>query len=289
MYEISGETRAENHLITTAQDEFLSCWLNDKRMTARLEAWEATIGLSEIVNDVAAFLDRVAERYSFSCRADLGRIPRPPHTSVEDLLPEWYGLQDRLYGAYRRSREIMEVTCTYVRDELEQPWPWLAYRLTNHVFEQASDRALGITPVRLRPSHLDDHIYGPYVQPFEYTFKTKPGELLAEANKRFEAEYKAARANLQLRESMWQDLPKGEVRPSRERKTRRDTKWLYVYLIGKVHGPKISIYSIAMLFHSEQEKRPNKHEKFPKCSCQVDVRTSIKRAQALLDLTPWRF
>jgi hypothetical protein len=284
MYEVSGETRAENHLITTAQDEFLSCWLNDKRMTARLQTWSASVGLPEIINDVAAFLDRVTDRYGFSRRADLGRIPRPPHTSVEDLLPEWYGLQDRLYGAYRSSREIMEATCTYVRDELEQPWPWLAYRLTNHVFEQAWDRALGITPVRSRPSHLDDHIYGPYVQPFEYTFKTKPGELVAEANKRFEAEYKAALTNLQ-RESKWQSLPKGKVRPDRERKTRRNTKWLYLYLIGKVHGPKISIYSIAKLFHIEQEKRP-KHEKFPECSCQWDVRTGIKRAQALLDLTP---
>jgi hypothetical protein len=80
MYEVSGETRAENHLITTAQDEFLSCWLNDKRMTARLQTWSASVGLPEIINDVAAFLDRVTDRYGFSRRANLGRIPpSTPH------------------------------------------------------------------------------------------------------------------------------------------------------------------------------------------------------------------
>jgi hypothetical protein len=288
IYAVLGRTRAENHLITIARDEFFSCWHTDERMAARLQAWSATIGLPEIVNDIAAFLDRVAERYGLSRRGDLGRISRPPHISVEDFLPEWYGLRDRLYAAYRRSPEVRDAACTYVCDELQQQWPWLAYRLTNRVFEQAWDRALGITPVRSRPSHLDDHIYGPYVQPFEYTLKTKPGELVAEAKTRFEAEYKAALTNLQPRESKWQSFPKGEVRPDRERKTRRNTKWLYLYLIGKVHGPKISIYSIAKLFHIEPEKRP-KHKKFPKCSCQLDVRTGIKTVQALLDLTPWRF
>ena len=287
MYDVSGQTRAEKHLITIARDTFLACWLNDERMSARLQAWNASVGLPEIINDVAAFLDRVTDRYGFSRHADLYRIPRPPHISVEDLLPKWYELQDRLYAAYRRSPEVRDAACTYVRDELQQPWPWLAGQLTNHVFEQAWDHALGITPERSRPSHLDDHIYGPYVQPFEYTFKTKPGELVAEANKRFEAESKAARANLQP-ESNWQGPPKGEVRLDRERKTRRNTKWLYLYLIGKVHGPGISIYSIAELFHSEQEKR-SKHKKFPGCSCQGVVRTGIKSAQALLDLTPWRF
>jgi hypothetical protein len=92
MYAVSGQNRAENHLITIARDEFLRCWLADERMTARLRTWSATIGLPEIINDVAEFLDRVADRYGFSVRADLGRIPRPPHISVEDLLPEWYGL-----------------------------------------------------------------------------------------------------------------------------------------------------------------------------------------------------
>jgi hypothetical protein len=288
MYDVSGQTRAENHLITIAREEFLSCWLADERMATRVQGWNASIGLPAIVADVADFLDRVTKRYGFSRRADLGRIPRPIHVSIEDFLPEWCTLQDHLYAAYRRSTEVMNAACTYVRDELQQEWPWLVCQLTNYVFEQAWDRALGITPVRSRPSHLDDNIYGPYVQPFEYTFKTKPGELLVEATKRYDTEYMAGRTNLQPIESERRSLPKGKVRTDRERKTRRDTKWFYLYLVGKVHGPKISMYSLAKVLHSEQEKH-RKHKKFPGCSCQVDVRTGIKRAQALLDLTPWGF
>ena len=103
----------------------------------------------------AAFLDRVADRYGLSRRGDLGRTARPPHISVEDDLPEWYGLQDRLYAAYRRSPEVRNAACTYVSDDLQQPWPWLAYRLTHHVFEQAWEDALGITMIHQRTSHID--------------------------------------------------------------------------------------------------------------------------------------
>ena len=97
MYVASGKTRAENHLIIIARDEFLSSWLADDRMTACLDAWRASVGLPAIVPDIANFLDRVAERYGFSHRADLGRIPPPPGTPIEDLLPEWCALQDRPY------------------------------------------------------------------------------------------------------------------------------------------------------------------------------------------------
>jgi hypothetical protein len=106
MYAVCGETRAQKRLITLAQDEFFAYVLKDEQILCHLQQSSASIGLSEITTDIAAFLDRVAERYGFSRRGDLGRIPRPPHISVEDLLPEWYGLQDRLYAAYRRSSEV---------------------------------------------------------------------------------------------------------------------------------------------------------------------------------------
>jgi hypothetical protein len=287
MYEVSGRNRAENQLITIARDEFLRCWLADERVTARLQTWGATVGLPEIINDVAAFLDRVTNRYGFSRRADLGRIARPPHISIDDLLPEWYGLQDRLYAAYRRSPEVRDAACTYVCDELQQPWRWLAYRLIAHVFQQAWERAEGITMIRQRTSHLDP-IMEPRVQPFRFVFETRHGETVAEANHRLMAEARAACANLLPIESESQSLPKGKVRPDRELKTQRNTKWLHVHLIGKVHGPSISIYSIAKLFHSKQDRR-REHKEFPRCSCQVDVRKGIKSAQALLDLTPYQF
>jgi hypothetical protein len=284
MYKVSGRTRAENHLITLAQDEFLSCWLNDERMAARLQTWSASIGLPEIINDIAAFLDRVADLYGLSRRGDLGRIPRPSHISVEALLPEWYELQDRLYAAYRRSPEIRDAACTYVCDELQKPWCWLAYRLTNHVFEQAWDRALGIMPVRSRPSHLDDHIYGPYVQPLEHTLKTKPGELVYEATKRLDAEYKAFRANLQSTECELKSLPKGKARSDREHKTRQYAKWLYFHLI---HNKEPT--ALARTFHTERQERGKHQKAFRSCACLQDVKYGLEQAEQLLNLNPYRF
>ena len=163
MYAVSGRTRAENHLITIAREEFVLSWLSDTRMLSRLNEWRASVDHPAIVIDIADFLDRVAERYGFSRRADLGRIPAPPQTSIEDFIPEWYRLQDRLYTAYRRGRTAMDAIEIYVRDELRQPWPWLVGRLAHHVFQQAWEQAVGVTMVHQRASYLDDHLWGPWV------------------------------------------------------------------------------------------------------------------------------
>jgi len=161
MYDASGKTRAKNHLIMIARDEFLLCWLSNERMAVRLEGWRASVGLPEIVNDIADFLDRVAGRLGVPRRADLGRIPCTPQALFEDFIPEWCRLQDRLYTAYQRGREVMDATAVYVWNELRQPWPWLAGRLGYQVYRQEWERAKGITIVHQMVSHLDDHIWGP--------------------------------------------------------------------------------------------------------------------------------
>jgi hypothetical protein len=284
MYDVSGETRAENHLIIIAQDELLLCLLADERVISRLDEWTTSVDLPQIVHDVADFLDRVAKRYSLSRRADLGRIPRPPHISVEDFLPEWRTLQDRLYATYRRGTEVLEAACGYVRDELQQPWPWLAYRLAYHLFQQAWERAEGVTMVRQRaPYFLYDDLWEPKVQPFRSVFETRPWETVSEARKRRMAEAMADCANLQPAESESRSLPKGKVRTDRELKTRRNTRWLYRHLICEE-----TKYRIALSYHAEQQSR-QKHKEFPSCSCEGNVRRGIDSAQALLHLTPYCF
>jgi hypothetical protein len=148
------------------------------------------------------------------------------------------------------------------------------------VFEQAWDHALGITPIRSRPSHLDDHIYGPYVQPFEYTFKTKPSELVAEAKRRLMAEAVAACGNLQPLESDRQNLPKGKARQDREPITRRYAGWLYVHLVHKKE-----VADIARVFHTERGQ--NHKRVYRLCSCRPNVDKGLKQAQRLLNLTPY--
>jgi hypothetical protein len=232
MYDASGKTRAKNHLIMIARDEFLLCWLSNERMAVRLEGWRASVGLPEIVNDIADFLDRVAGRLGVPRRADLGRIPCTPQALFEDFIPEWCRLQDRLYTAYQRGREVMDATAVYVWNELRQPWPWLAGRLAYHVFQQAWERAMGITLVHQMVSHLDDHIWGPWVQPFRFVFETMPGELLTKARQRLMSEAHKAARNLQPDDATKSlSLPKGSPQKKQEDNARRGAGWLYSELI----------------------------------------------------------
>ena len=78
MYAVAGKTRAENHLITIAHDVFLSCWLDDQSMKARLADWRVSVGLPAIIDDIALFLDRVAERYRFFRTVLSWAYPTPP-------------------------------------------------------------------------------------------------------------------------------------------------------------------------------------------------------------------
>jgi hypothetical protein len=225
MYTVSGPTRAKNHLITIARDEFFLRLLADERMTTRLQAWSASISLPGIINDVAAFLNRVAERYGLSHRGELGRSPHPPHVSVEDFLPEWCTLQDRLYAAYQRFSEVLKVAFGYVRDELQQPWRWLAFRLTHHVFQHAWEQAMGITMIHQRTSHLDV-MWEPRADPFRFVLEWRDGETVTEAKRRIVAEAREYGRNITSR-----DLPKGSPRTNQQKNATQDAQWLYRHLI----------------------------------------------------------
>jgi hypothetical protein len=284
MHAVSGETRVKNHLITIAREEFLSCLLTNEGVTSRLQGWCANIGLPEIEHDIADFLDRVAQRLDLSHRATLGRTPPPPRTRIEDLLPEWDRLQGRLYTAYCRAPEVVEAACVYVHDELRQSWPWLAFRLTHDMFEQAWERAMGITLVGRRVSYLDDNIFGPLVQPFRSVFETRTGETVTEAKQRRMAEAEEDCNNMQAMESAAPfNLPKGSLRRDQEPNTRRNTRWLFQFLVCKE-----SKYRIAKAYHGDR-RGGRQHKEWPSCSCQGDVRDGIKGAQVLLDLTPHHF
>jgi hypothetical protein len=283
MYDVSGQTRNENHLITLARDTFLSCCLTDPQMIARLDGWTASIGLPEITNDVANFLDQVATRYGFARRAEIGRTPRPPHTPIEDLLPEWHRLQDRLYAKYRRSGEVLDLACAYVRAELQQPWPWLAYRLALHIYEQAWERALGITVVRQRTSHLDP-MWEPFVQHSRITLETKPYETLPEAKHRLDREYADFIKNLQGTERP-KVLPKGYPRKDQQKNVIQDARWLYRQLLCS-NVP----YQMAMAWHHERQMSGQHAQDFSDgCGCQRRVYDGLKKVKELLNASPFVF
>jgi hypothetical protein len=286
MYDVSGETRAENYLATLAREALLSHLRTDECLTARLQEWSVSIGLPAIERDIADFLDRVAKRFGLARRADLVRATRPPHISIEDLLPEWHSLLDRLYAAYGRLPEVVDAARACVHDEWRLPWPWLVFRLVYDMFEQAHERALGITFVRQRTSYLDDHVHGAFVPHVTFLgFETKDGELLAEAIQRY---MDTTREHCRTLQAMAitgpEDLPKGRLRKDQERNMPRNVRWFYEERIcGK------SEYQMAKERHAE---RPDKHKKkaFPgSCSCRNVVTKGLKGAEKLLGMSPYFF
>ena len=284
MHEVSGRTRSQKHLVTIAQAEMCSCLLADEHVICRLQAWSASVSLPAIENDIAGLLDRVAQCLDLPHRGKLIRTRPIPRTVIEDFLPEWCTLQDRLYAAYRRMPEVLEAACSYVRDELQQPWPWLAFRLADHVFEQAWERALGIKTVRSSPSYMADDFWDRPAQHFRSPFarfETRPDETVAEAIQRRMAEALEDCKNLQASEQ----FPKGVLRKDREDNVRRHTKWLYRWLTG---GREI--YPIARSYHQEQQGRRHNKRGFPRqCGCPGNVRKGIRDACKLLEQTPYRF
>jgi hypothetical protein len=285
MYAVSGRTRAQNHLITVARDAFLACCLADEGMTARLQSWSASIGLPEIINDVAAFLDRVADRYGLSRRGELGRIPRPPDISVDDFLPEWHTLQDRLYAGYRRFPEVLKVAFGYVGDELQQPWRWLAFRLTYHVFDKAWQRAMGVRMIERRTSHLDP-MWEPQAGPFRFVFETRCGETVPEAKRRLMAEALEASRDIHTDQDAHREdrsihsygLPKGSPRKDREANAIQDAQWLYRQLIC---GD-----SAAQIAESYHQREKHKQDFSNSCGCRQRVDRGLRNAILLLDGTP---
>jgi hypothetical protein len=199
-YDVSARNRAESYLIALGQAELLSCMLVNDDVIDRLRGWSASVGLLEIEHDIADFLDRVAQRLNLSRRADIERTLRAlptRSTFIEDFLPEWHKLQDRLYATYGRAGMVLNAAGRYVYKELQRPWRWLVFRLTDHVFEQAWERALGIKRVSSHPSYLDDNVHGFLEEDFEFVFKAPRHAHLAEALQRWDDETKKARVNLQ--------------------------------------------------------------------------------------------
>jgi hypothetical protein len=288
MYAVSCDTRATHYLIIIARKEFLSCWLSDTRMLPRLEGWRDSVGLPAIVDDVADFLDRVAERLGVPRRADLGRIPCTPQALFEDFIPEWCRLQDRLYTAYRRGGEVMNATEAYVCDELQQPWPWLVGQLTHYVFQQAWEQAMGITMVHQRTSPLDpmwellDR-----VQPFRSVFQTRSGETVAQAKRRRMAEAREDCKELKSIENSqsWWDLPRGSPRKNQQENARQDARWLYRQLLcGDIP------YQMALAWHHERKKSGQHAQDFSaSCGCEQRVYRGIQKSRALLNSTPYEF
>jgi hypothetical protein len=286
MHAVSGDTRVQNHLSTLARETLLSYLRTDERLTAYLQEWSASIGLPEIERDISDFLDRVVRRFGLSRRADLARFVRPPHIPIKDFLPEWYCLQARLYAAYDRAGEVMDVACRYVRDELQLPWPWLAFRLTFDLFEQAHERALGVTFVRRRTSYLDDHVHGPLVPHVTFPgFETRDGEPLDEAIQRC---MDAAREHCNTLRAMAPavpgDLPKGRFWTVQESNTRRNIRWFYEHRI--CHKRK---YQIAKAYHAERSDSGHEGAFPSSCSCRQNVIDGIEAAERLLGMSPYNF
>jgi hypothetical protein len=279
-YDVSGRDRAENHLITIVQAELLSCMLMNKGVCDRLQGWSASVGLPEIEHDIADFLERVAQRLGLSQRADLGRRrPATPQALIEDLIPEWYRLQDCLYTAYGHAGKVLSAAGRYVYEELQRPWLWLAYRLTEHVFQEAWQRALGIKMVGSRTSYLDDNVWGFLEEDFEFVFKAPRHAHLAEVLQQWDDETKKARANLQRAAG----IPKRRPGKNQQDNAKQDARWLYHQLIcGDTERQIVESY------HTERHQSgEHMQDLSSSCGCWQRVERGLRNASSLLSATAY--
>jgi hypothetical protein len=279
MYKPSGSTRFENYLATIAREEFVACLLEDARVTPHFQAWMSRIGVPGIADDIADYLDRVAQRRGLASRGDLARVLPAPLTLIQDLLPEGHRLKDRLYIAYERGNEVLEAACDYVRNDLGQQWRWLAYRLTYHLLLQQWEHAVGLTMHMDWPGYMRWLLSDPPLQPVSATIHWEAGlgESNAAVEKRVIAELRRELAKRRPIKMRGWDLKIGRVRPDSEQNMPRYTRWLYKDLTSK--GIR---YQLAQSYHDERQDCPGD---FPSCPCQQNVHYGITRALEILNNT----
>jgi hypothetical protein len=244
-------------------------------ITPRFKEWIAQIGLPEIVEAIADFLDRVAQRRGLARRGDLSRIERVPLAVVQDLLPEGHRLEERLYRAYRRGSEVLKASSMYVRNDLGQEWPWLAHSLAYHLVLQQWEHAVGLTIQFTFQSKPDPPAPR---EPLSLTLEATSHETNAALEKRWLREIKEALAKRRrIGPKAWH-LPIGRPRPESERNMPRWTKWLYSDLTTEEVR-----YQLAQSYHDDRKDCPGDD---PPChSCQEQVRYGIERARTILNNT----
>jgi hypothetical protein len=178
------------------------------------------------------------------------------------------------------SSQSTEAAITYVRDELDLHWPWLALELHLKLLMDTYQYIIGIdAPMgyRLDP---DD----PPAAPLSWTFETRPGETLSAAQRRFTEEANAAFVQLHALPDDAAHAPLGRIRRDLEGTVRRNTRWFYQHRICREPQRQI-----ARTYHAERVGESGHNPTFEHCSCRTNVREGIKEAERVLGLTPFFF
>ena len=280
MYKPSSSTRFENYLATIAREELITCLLQDEHATPRFEEWMSNIGFTAIAYDISDYLNRVAQRRGLAHRGDIARVSPAPLTLIQDLLPEGYTLQDRLYEAYTRSREVLRTAWSYVIEDLVQQWRWLAYRLTHDLLLQRWEHAVGLKMHRDWRTYSRWLLSKPPLQPASGTihWEAHLGESDAAVTRRVLAALKVELGKRQPIAMNGCDLKIGRVRADSEKHIPRWTRWLYRDLT--TNGAR---YRLAQLHHETQHDCDGEN---PACHrCQAEVRYGIDRALTILSNT----
>jgi hypothetical protein len=285
MYHVTGATYADNLRHGCARVELLNCLDEDPQVLAHLETWGREIGLIQAAEEAARLGEEEAELCGVRGRWEIWRREEheplgPPDEARDQVLSERLTqAMERVLEAFRRNTEVFEAACAYVRDELQLPWIWLAWELSNMLLLDEFQYVFGIElrkGLRFIPED-------PPAADFSWTFAKRPGETFRSMQQRFIEESNQAYAQIQPASGDVVDVPTGRLRKDLEETTRRYTRWFYRHRFCQENP-----YQIAKTHHAERDQA-HQQQPFPKCSCLRNVLDGIKEAERVLGLTPYFF
>jgi hypothetical protein len=269
MYHVTGATYADNLRHGCARVALLDCLAEDPQVLAHLESWGREIGLIQAAEEVASLGEEAAQLCGVGSRWEVWRREEheplgPPDEARDQALLRLTEAFERFLEAFRRSTEVLEAACAFVRDELRLPWVWLAWELTMMLLLEAFQEVLGIEVCKGLRYIPED----PPAADFSWTFTTRPGETVSAAQQRFNAEAHTAFVQIQPVPDAPEQIPLGRQRQDLEELARRNAQWFYRH---KVRQEPIS--RIARDCHVSR----------------VNVYDGIKKAEQVLSLTTYVF
>jgi hypothetical protein len=283
---LTGTTHADNIRSACARVELLDHLDGDPQFLARLEDWGHRIGLLHATEELARLAEDVAQYLGLEHRSDLWRereddpVPQTDDAAAKELLHRFAQTSERWCTAIARLDELLEPVCVYVRDELQLNWPWLALEILHGLTREVWGHVLGVEMIQ---TYRLDPPPDPEVSPFEYTFRTRPGETLSAAQQRCIAEANEAVAQMHAVPQDTGDVPTGRLHKDLEETIRRYTRWFYRHRFRQENP-----YQIAKTYHPERDRKDHPRP-FPQCSCYRNVLDGIREAERVLGLTPYFF
>jgi hypothetical protein len=267
-----GETEADNYCHTIVRSSFLREFWQDDQVQELVNQWAKKTGLEECVWRLGTAGERLAKLAGLDFRGQLiGQsqldIAEDQVPEAEEVIAEFNTAFDALMLRLPPSEhaDIVGKEAIEFVKYLGLPYPWLAMELIESALRAIVGFALGLTfhvDVWYKPKPLSEMA----APPTTVSFQTEEGESLEDALTRLYDEFESAVERL-----LEPVTPRGKVPQHTLLVLERNARWFYRHKVKRE-----SIRSIAIHEYGSSDRRK-------------DVYDGIKRAEELLNLTPYTF